>query len=188
MRYFVIWPDGQRFGPASEEELAIWLKEGRVTLDMEAEAEATGHRLKLGELEAVKQAAAEMPRTQETQWQAPPTGPAAYYRSGMQVGQPLNNSDVQMSWVLSGIGLGLGVISFCCCGIATFGCPVLPIFGLIMANKANAKGATGASSAKIFAICAIVITALIALGYLALMVGMFAVGSFGSNGKSPFMP
>lgn len=39
MGWFAIWADGEKYGPASEEEIRLWLEEHRVTTDMILESE-----------------------------------------------------------------------------------------------------------------------------------------------------
>ena len=44
-RYFVVMPDGQRYGPATLPHLADWVREGRVLPDTVLEEAQTGQRL-----------------------------------------------------------------------------------------------------------------------------------------------
>lgn len=46
MNYYVIFPDGQKFGPADLNVLQTWVNEGRVTPDMDVEIVETGERMK----------------------------------------------------------------------------------------------------------------------------------------------
>lgn len=50
MRYFVIHPSGQKYGPADLTTLNTWIQEGRVTVNTELEDEATGARLSAASL------------------------------------------------------------------------------------------------------------------------------------------
>jgi len=45
MKYYVIWSDGQKFGPADVDTLNQWIIEGRVTPETELESVATMARL-----------------------------------------------------------------------------------------------------------------------------------------------
>ena len=46
MQYFVIWPDGQKFGPADVSKLSEWAAEGRITPDHDLESVVDGSRVK----------------------------------------------------------------------------------------------------------------------------------------------
>lgn len=46
MQYFVIWPDGQKFGPATTDTLNQWIGEGRITADTLLESVVDGSQIK----------------------------------------------------------------------------------------------------------------------------------------------
>lgn len=50
MQYFVIWPDGQKFGPADVNQLAAWAQENRINPETELESVVDGSRLKAKDL------------------------------------------------------------------------------------------------------------------------------------------
>lgn len=50
MKYFVIWPDGQKFGPATIDELNRWIAEKRVSPDTELESVDDGTRVRAADL------------------------------------------------------------------------------------------------------------------------------------------
>lgn len=50
MQYFVIWPDGQKFGPADLGKLNEWAAEGRITPETELESVIDGSRVKASTL------------------------------------------------------------------------------------------------------------------------------------------
>ncbi|MBS1710158.1 MAG: hypothetical protein JSS71_00360 [Armatimonadetes bacterium] len=50
MQYFVIWNDGQKFGPADIQVLNEWIAQGRITPATELESVADGSRLQAGSL------------------------------------------------------------------------------------------------------------------------------------------
>lgn len=53
MQYFVIWPDGQKFGPADVSKLSEWASEGRITADHELESVVDGSRVKAGSVPGI---------------------------------------------------------------------------------------------------------------------------------------
>jgi len=189
MRYFVIWPDGRKFGPAEENELLTWLQEGRITLDMDLEDETSGAKMKVGDVPGLR----DQVKTEETPrmappvdpaapgpgWQAPPTQGASYFRPGVPIGDT-GASDVTLSWILSAIGLVGGI--FCCCWGINILLVVLPIIGLVMANRAIAKGHPTGSAAKVFAIVCIVLITLAGLAAITFMI----IGVSTGNAHSSF--
>lgn len=50
MQYFVIWPDGQKFGPADLAKLQDWATEGRIKPDTDLESIVDGRRMKAREV------------------------------------------------------------------------------------------------------------------------------------------
>lgn len=50
MQYFVLWPDGQKFGPADVPTLQQWILEGRLTADSELESVIDGSRCKVSDV------------------------------------------------------------------------------------------------------------------------------------------
>jgi hypothetical protein len=48
--YWVIWPDGQRFGPADAATLTSWAAENRINRDTDLEVNGTGERIKAGDV------------------------------------------------------------------------------------------------------------------------------------------
>lgn len=50
MQYFVLWPDGQKFGPADVPTLQQWINEGRLTADSELESVIDGSRCKVSDV------------------------------------------------------------------------------------------------------------------------------------------
>lgn len=50
MQYFVVWPDGQKFGPADVNQLNSWVQEKRINADTELESVESGARLKAKDL------------------------------------------------------------------------------------------------------------------------------------------
>ncbi|MBL8087110.1 MAG: hypothetical protein JNM85_03450 [Chthonomonas sp.] len=48
MQYFVVLPDGQKFGPADAQTLSAWAAEGRLSRDSMVEDASTGQRIQAG--------------------------------------------------------------------------------------------------------------------------------------------
>ncbi len=53
MQFFVIWPDGQKFGPADLSQLNSWIQENRITGDTELESVVDGSRIKAKDLPGI---------------------------------------------------------------------------------------------------------------------------------------
>ncbi len=95
MKYWVIWSDGQKFGPADVDTLNQWIAEGRVDANTELEDADTGTRLSASSLaglvfpaKATPQAAQPGPASVET-----PTQAATPYGTAGPIGQaPITES------------------------------------------------------------------------------------------------
>ena len=180
MRYYVIAPDGQRYGPADVSVLNQWVMEGRLAADSEVEREGDGERMTLSRVEGVAFASpapmaapavpqvpqapqAPSPPYQSPQnWQQPP-GYSNYPRPG-QMSPAAGQSELTASWIL-------GAVTFAFC------CPVLPIVGLTMANKAISMGNPTATSARTFNIVVLCLSGGVYLFYIVL----FAFGILASG-------
>jgi hypothetical protein len=160
LRYFVI-QDGQRFGPADLDLLQVWARQGRLTLESQLEEDLTGRLLRAGELTGLQFAPAPRPSdvAEASQWSAPPIG--HYPRSPARDD---GASELTASWICSAVGL-----FFCFF--------VLPIVGLVYANKAAAKGNPGAGPARIFAIAVLLVDSVLLLALLAMFGVLFAAGA-----------
>lgn len=53
MKYYVVWPDGQKFGPADLETLNQWAAEGRIKPDTQLENADTGAQMPAASLEGL---------------------------------------------------------------------------------------------------------------------------------------
>lgn len=139
MQYFVIWPNGQRFGPANLATLQDWLRENRIDANTDLEEAGTGRKLKAGALLGLQGGS--------TQYQQPPDPSAGqsysgYYRptptSGMS--HPLQssggNTEITLAWIFGVLGLFLGLC-----------CPLFSVIGLVMALIAQTKRQANAVAA-----------------------------------------
>ena len=73
MQYFVIWHDGQKFGPADLAQLNDWVKENRINADTMLESVVDGSRVRASELPGLVLPQAAAPSTP-----ADPVEPAPY--------------------------------------------------------------------------------------------------------------
>jgi hypothetical protein len=150
MRYYVIGADGQRYGPADVPTLNQWAQENRLLPTQMLEDESSGTRMVASSVEGLSFPVVAQPQP------APPysqPGQPTSYGGGQpyqqHYGRPVytgddGSKDVTTAWVLGGIW-------FLC------GCFLLPLFGLLSANKAQQKGHPGANAAKIFNIVLLVL-------------------------------
>lgn len=131
MRYFVVFPNGQRFGPADMQTLQLWVAENRVgpaTILME---ESTGRTLPAMQLPAL--GLSPQPGQQQfTDYYRP--YPAPY------VARQQSNTETVLAWVFGGLGL---VLCFSTCGLFN-------IVGLILAAVGMGKKQRGATAALVF--------------------------------------
>lgn len=175
MRYFVIAPGGQKYGPADVGLLNQWALEGRLTAESELENEITGERILAGRVPGFVAPGSPMtsgtpgygPGSPQTpyqepaspyqapgqNWQSPPTPYSNYPRGQYTPTTAAGSGELTGAWVL-------GAVNFLIC------CPVLPIIGLVMANKAMQLGHPGANAARVFNIVMIALTVLVYLGYI----------------------
>lgn len=185
MRYFVIAPGGQKYGPADVALLNQWALEGRLTAESEVENEITGERLLAGRVPGFAAPGATMsqgpmgypqgpqpspyqqqasPYTPPGQnWQQPPTPYSNYPRGQYAPTGTQGSGELTGAWVL-------GAVNFLVC------CPVLPIIGLVLANKAAAMGHPAAQAARVFNIVLIILSVLIYLGYILFFVALGVSG------------
>ena len=172
MQYYVIGPDGNKYGPADVATLKSWITENRLTPDSMVEDFNTGQRMKASAVPGLFEgqtttatAGPTMGPATGTMYQNPPT-PGTVYNPGMVAGDNGQN-DLTWAWIF-------GAASLLCCG-------PLCIAGIMRANSAAAKGNPGANAAKIFNIVAAVIWCLF---FVLRMVGM--VTMFGSSAGRGF--
>lgn len=147
MRYYVIGPDGQRYGPADIPTLNQWAQENRLTANQLLEDETAGTRVMASSVEGLVFPIAAAPN-----YQQPPANYAGgqpyqpHYARPVYTGDD-GSKDVTTAWVL-------GALTILC------GCFLFPIFGLLSANKAKQKGHPGANAARIFNIVMICLSVL----------------------------
>lgn len=169
--YFVVLPDGQKFGPADLNLLNQWVAEGRILPSSMLEDAQTGQRmpatsvpgLQVATVQQQSPASFPAPGTMN-----PPQQYGAYYRPGqMDMGQ----SDLNLAYVFGVIGLVMCVGGGLCGGCGLVGI-VFPILGLVFAKKAQDKGNQAANGAKVLCWVALALQ----IAGLVLSLGLFGLG------------
>ncbi len=160
MNYFVIWPDGQRFGPVDLATLQQWQIENRVDNNTILEDAKNGNRIRA---ELVLGQAGIPPTTtpfsQPSQTQNPYVGYPrnVSYPSSVQVAN--GKTELTVSYICGALGIALA----CCIPI------VVPIIGLVLGIVAKNKGQTGAGGAIALNVVGLVISGVLFLFGMASM-------------------
>jgi hypothetical protein len=146
--YFVVLPDGQKFGPADVRLLNQWISEGRVLSTTVLEDAQTGQRLTAGTVPGLTVAqAAPSPQFPPAGMSAPPPANYSHYpRGGAISGADNGQNDLTLAYVFAAIGLVMCLGGGFMCSVVGI---VFPILGLVYAKKAEDKGNPSANSAKI---------------------------------------
>ncbi|MBX3120392.1 MAG: hypothetical protein KF784_15120 [Fimbriimonadaceae bacterium] len=153
MQYFVLWPDGQRFGPASEDVLQMWAAERRIGPESILVEAPTGKQIRASDLHALKSVFASPSLTPPTvvqgmappqpgqpgQWYARPGVPQSTYPN---YAQRTSSTETTLAWVFSAIGI------ICC--------PLMSIIGIVLAAVGLSKRQSSALGALIFGIISLV--------------------------------
>ena len=145
-RFFVLWPDGQKFGPADLQTLQRWAVENRVGPATLLEDAQTGHHIRAGDHPALQQFL--------------PIG--AHLSSGQQFrasNPSAGVAEVRLAWAL-------GLFSIFCCGL------LASVAGLIVSAMALSKKQPTAVGALILNIVALAIN-LLGFGVMAFMPDRF---------------
>lgn len=149
MQYYVIGPDGNKYGPADVATLKSWITENRLTPQSMLEDFNTGQRLPAssvpGLFDAAQTATAPGPNmgpATGTMYSNPPT-PGTVYNPNMVVGDN-GQKDLTLAWIFGAVGLF-------CCGI------LFSSLGIWKASQALQKGNAGGNAARIFCIVTLII-------------------------------
>ena len=137
MNYYVVGPDGQKYGPGDVVVLNQWAQQGRVTPTTVLEDSATGARFAASQVPGMTFAPA-----QSNDFNQPPNY-QQYPRQGYGI---LDNGDGDYQKALI-----FGIIGFLCCPIF-----ISPI-GIYYASLAQRKGHPRGQSIMIFCIASLVI-------------------------------
>jgi len=170
MSYFVVMPDGQKFGPADLAILNQWAGEGRILPDTTIEDASTGHRFMASALAGLQVPGTTFAQPMNQPFPPPgsmnqPTQYAAYQRGPVYAGD-FGQSELTYAWVFAATGLLL-TFACGCAGPCALIAVAFPILGIVFANKAAAKGNTGAAGARILSIVALTLHAAAIILYFA---------------------
>jgi len=144
VKYYVVLPDGQRFGPADISLLNQWAAEGRILPQTMLEEEGSMTRMPASSVPGLALATANPYGVPSATQPGGPQQFGGYYRGPQtDVGQ----SDVTLAWVLGAISMALCVFANC---IPFLGLG-LGIAAVVFANRAIQKGNPSGQSARIFA-------------------------------------
>lgn len=160
----MVLPDGQKFGPADVQLLNQWVAEGRVLPTTMLEDSMSGRQIPATHVPGIQMLAQQPPQGHfPPPGQAPGQPYAGYYRGGMVDN---GHNDLTLSYVFGALGI---VVCFFC-GI--FGA-VLPILGLVFAQRAQKKGNPGSSGARVLSWIGVALYVVV----LILFVFAFGVGA-----------
>lgn len=205
MNYYVIWPDGKKFGPADVPTLAQWQREGRINEETSLEEVDTGRTLNLGELgdiqmswsepapqppalseseRLVQEAVSQDKPVDDSNFEIPqefatsssPYPVESYYKPG--------KSELSTAWSLIIGGFFLPVIGICCSFAALAG-PALVGTGIYYADKAIKGGEEGGRAAKITGIVILCLQILVFLAYIVFIAVVMASSFSGSGRRFP---
>ena len=160
MQYYVIGPDGNRYGPGDVSTLKQWVAEHRLTPQTMLEDFDTGHRMPAasvaGLFEGQQQSYGVSPYANP-----PSPGPVMYPRG---YGYDMGSSELTSSFIWTALG-------FLCC-------PVLcPAIGLYYGNQAAKKGNPSAQGARIFAMVVLGLQSVGLVLYAIIVIFAIATGS-----------
>ena len=150
MQYFVIAPDGQKYGPADVPTLNHWAEEGRIVSTTMLEDAATGQIVPATQLPGLMIVpTAPISANYQNPHAAYPRGPAGgMFDNG--------DNDVRTAWTLAIIGLCMSfVMGICCSFLAIFN--VFSILGIVFSSNAKKKGNPNAKNPMICSIVGLVI-------------------------------
>jgi hypothetical protein len=170
MRYYVVLPTGQKFGPADATLLNQWILEGRVASTSILEEEGTGRQVSASTVPGLMFGgfSGQPPTTYAPYQGSTMANPAGYSTNPYPRGHSdTGQSDMTVSWVLSAIGI-VGILPF-----------IGPIIGLVYAKKAQAKGNSSAGGGILFAYIVLSLNVLGCCCYMAMFAGGIG-GFFGS--------
>ncbi|MFZ4508151.1 MAG: hypothetical protein ACOYON_10710 [Fimbriimonas sp.] len=147
MRYFILGPSGERYGPADMMMLNQWIMEGRILPTHLLEAEGTGQRISAGQLPGLAFPSAP-PTSFAPGFRPSPVQQApAYMPSAMQMPDPnAGRREMNLSYICSALSLAcsLGLPLVMC---VPYGSVVFGVISLYTGSKSRTAGALGANSA-----------------------------------------
>jgi hypothetical protein len=170
--YYVVLPDGQKFGPADLRTLNQWATEGRILATSVIEDAQTGQRLHASSMPGLVLTQTMGPNPYAAPGTMNPPQPyAAYTRPGMGANSSAGSNDLTLAYVFGALGIALCAMCGPVIGI------VFPILGLVYSKKAEDQGNPSANSAKVLNYIALGLQILgIILGGAMCGLGMFGGG------------
>ena len=156
MQYYVIGPDGNRYGPGDVPTLRQWVLENRLTPHTMLEHFETGQRIPAASLPELFPANPQSPGYEQAM------APAQYPRFAPNY----DNGSKELTWSFIWTGLG-----YLCCPI------ICPALGYYYANLALAKGNPSAQGARIFAIVTMVLEGVFVLFYIVIFIVMIGAAA-----------
>ncbi|MEA2553871.1 MAG: hypothetical protein QOJ65_2047 [Fimbriimonadaceae bacterium] len=168
MQFFVIGPDGGKYGPADVETLKQWAVENRLGPQTMLEDFNTGQRMPASAVQGLFEGQGAATATAQPGqmnppglYENPPT-PAYYGRPGNASGDD-GSKELTLSFVFL-------VLSFFCCW------PIFAPLGIINANKATQKGNPTGNIARILNIVVLVLGIVAVVAYIILLIVGIAGG------------
>ena len=151
MQYYVVAPDGQKYGPADEQTLAAWARENRLSPTTMLESSVDGSRVPASSVPGI------FPESQNPYATPPQAQPSTFANYQRPVGGYSQNyvdtsGEITKAWIFI-------VLGFFCCFIFT-------IVGVVTANNARKMGNPNAQAPYIVGIVLLCINALGWIFYL----------------------
>ncbi|MFI5386350.1 MAG: hypothetical protein ACHQ50_09540 [Fimbriimonadales bacterium] len=166
MRYFVIAPDGSKYGPADIAMLRAWIAEGRIAPDTILEEAASRQRVP-----------ARMVAGLSFNFEAPSFAPPTTGGRGRpEFGAKVDDGSYDLLW------------SYICSALTIICCLPFIIGGFVYANRALSKGNRRGKVAKIFAWIMLsiwIISTPIEIAFLRQIIDYFQHAVGGTGGLSP---
>ena len=140
MRYYVVFPNGQRFGPADVPTLQLWVAESRVGPATILEEEGSHRTMPAYTLPQLGLQLTQTGQPSSQPYSQPSPQPySSYYRPDLYPAQQTRGVETTWAWIL-------GVVGLFCCQFVSIG-------GLILAAVGMSKRQRGSTAALVF--CAI---------------------------------
>jgi hypothetical protein len=159
MQYYVVSPDGSKYGPATVATLNEWAAQNRLQHTSIVEQAGTGQRMSAAQIPGINFATA--PPTEQQGYASPPTM-ANYPRGYMPTAAVPGTQNMTNAWICFGL-------SFACCGLINIGT-------IIFANRAMEEGHPTANTARILGWVFLCINILVVVGYIIFFASLAASG------------
>ncbi|MCW5940241.1 MAG: hypothetical protein KF884_11450 [Fimbriimonadaceae bacterium] len=174
MKYYVIWADGQKFGPADVDTLTQWAAEGRINENTELESATTGARLSAASVPGILFTAREavppgfgqtLPPQATSSYETPSPESAPFSAPGLGGGSapsPYATPDDGSQYVTySWISLAVGLLCLGCIGTGA---------GIYFASEAKKRGNPNAQAPFVVNLIATALIALVALFWVGFII------------------